>query len=203
MSKSKFFSTLSSTGSALGQGLVAGLAGTIAITASQMIEMQLTNRSSSSAPMKVGGKVLGAEPRQQAELEKKKQGEGDVPQSADALQEKVEANQQKFSQFMHFGYGTAWGIARSVLDKVGVRGLPASLAHFTALWGTAQVVLPANDAAPPITQWPPQQIATDVLHHAVYALAAGAVYDAMQQAEEKKSRFFSPTRFRRPRIGRR
>ena len=190
MSGSTFFSTLANTGSALGQGLVAGLAGTIAITASQMIEMQITGRSSSSAPMKVGGKVLGAEPRQQAELEKKKQGESNAPQSTDELQEEVEGNQQKFSQFMHFGYGTAWGVARSGLDKVGVRGWPASLVHFAALWGTAQVMLPANDAAPPITQWPPRQIVTDVLHHAVYALAAGAVYDAMKRAEAKKKRKF-------------
>lgn len=34
------------------RGMIAGLAGTLAITASQMIEMQLTNRSSSSAPIK-------------------------------------------------------------------------------------------------------------------------------------------------------
>ena len=140
--------------------------------------------------MKVGGKVLGTEPRQQAELEKKKQGESDASQSTGELQEEVEANQQKFSQFMHFGYGTAWGVARSALGKVGVRGWPASVVHFAALWGTAQVMLPANNAAPPITQWAPRQIVTDVVHHAVYALAAGAVYDAMQRAEAKKKRKF-------------
>ena len=183
-----FFASLANAGAALGEGLIAGLSGTVAITFSQMIEMQLTGRNTSSAPVKVGGKVLGTEPRKEAELEKKKQGESDSDQSAAELKDEVEANQQKFGQLMHFGYGTGWGVARSVLDALGVHGVPASLAHFAALWGTAQVMLPANDAAQPITKWSPQQIAIDVFHHAVYALAAGAVYDAMRRAKTQKKR---------------
>ena len=77
---------------------------------------------------------------------------------------------------------------RWALDKLGVSGLPASLIHFAALWGTAQVMLPANNVAKPITEWPAQQIAIDVFHHAVYAFAAGAVYDAMRKAERKEEK---------------
>ena len=182
-----FFGALANAGAALGKGLIAGLSGTVAITASQMIEMQLTDRSMSSAPVKVGGKVLGTEPRKKAELEKKKQ-EGNADASTQPLEEEVEANAGKFGQLMHFGYGTGWGVARSVLDAFGMDGLPASLVHFAALWGTAQVMLPANNVAKPITEWPPQQIAIDIFHHAVYAFAAGAVYDAMRQAERKEEK---------------
>lgn len=179
--KIDFFASLAHIGGALGKGLIAGFAGTVAITVSQTIEMQITKRGMSNATVKVGGKALGVEPKGEADIEKKKAESGEAP---DNLQEEVESNEQKFGQLMHFGYGTGWGVARSVLDLVGVEGLPASLVHFAAIWGTAQVMLPANDASKPITEWSAKQIVIDVLHHSVYALAAGAVYDAMREAEE-------------------
>jgi hypothetical protein len=180
---SSFFSGLSKGGSALGKGIIAGFAGTIAITISQMIEMKITGRSGSNATVKVGGKALGVEPRGKAALEKEKE-KSDDGKAPDELQQEVEANKQKFSQLMHFSYGTGWGVMRAGLDLVGVQGMPASLIHFGGIWATAQVMLPAAGASKPITDWSTKQIAVDVLHHAVYALAAGAVYDAMLRAEE-------------------
>ncbi|WP_224999550.1 hypothetical protein [Cesiribacter sp. SM1] len=178
MSDNNFFISLSKVGGALGRGLIAGLAGTVAITISQMIEMQLSGRGSSDAPMKVAGKALGVEPRGKAALETAK-AEDNNDKQEEKLEEKVEANKEQFSQLMHFAYGTSWGIARGVLDLAGLRGAPASLIHFGTVWGTALLMLPAAGAAKPVTKWPAKQIATDVLHHAVYAAAAGAVYDAM------------------------
>ncbi|WP_237144060.1 hypothetical protein [Pontibacter pamirensis] len=89
---------------------------------------------------------------------------------------------------MHFGYGTGWGVARSALNLADIRGVRASVIHFGAIWGTAQIMLPANNAAKPITEWSAKQIAIDLLHHAVYACAAGAVYDAMKEAEPGKKK---------------
>lgn len=167
--------------------MIAGFAGTAAITVSQMIAMQLTNRGMSSAPAKVGGKVLGVEPRGKAELEKEK-ASSDQHEAPQELQEEVEMNKQVFSQLMHFGYGTGWGLVRGGLDLAQVNGWPATAIHFGAIWGTAQVMLPAANAAKPITKWSARQIVLDVLHHAVYAVAAGVVYDAMNKAEETKSK---------------
>lgn len=178
MSDNTFFIGLSKAGGALGRGLIAGFAGTVAITVSQMIEMKLTGRGSSDAPMKVAGKALGVEPKGKAELEVEKETD-DSEKNEAKLEEKVEANKGKFSQIMHLAYGTGWGVFRGVLDLGGVRGGAACLAHFVAIWGAAQVMLPAAGASKPITKWSAEQIATDVLHHAVYAAAAGAVYDAM------------------------
>lgn len=178
---SVIFSSLSKVAGTLGKGLAAGLAGTIAITISQMIEMKLSNRGMSDAPMKVGGDVLGVEPKGQAELEKKK-----VDHSSNGtydVEKAVEFNKGKFSQIMHFGYGTGWGEARGIMDLLGIRGLVASLLHFGAIWSTALVMLPVKNAAKPITKWPPRQIVLDVVHHAIYALAAGAVYDAISKEE--------------------
>lgn len=179
MSENKHFTGLSKAGGALGRGLIAGLAGTLAITLSQMIEMKVTGRGSSDAPMKVAGKVMGVEPRGKATLESEKQKEQTTEEKKEKLEEKVEENKGKFSQIMHFTYGSCWGICRGVLDVAGLRGAPASLVHFGAIWGAELLMLPAAGAAKPITKWPAKQIATDVLHHAVYAIAAGAVYDAI------------------------
>ena len=175
-----FFYSLAQVGNAVGKGILSGLVGTVAITLSQMIEMQLTKRGSSEAPAITGGKALGVEPRGQAELEK----QDDAPPSKqDELKQDIEENKDRFTQIMHFSYGTSWGVARSALDLIGVQGPAATFIHFGALWGTALVMLPATKASPPITEWSPTQIGTDIVHHAVYALAAGACYDAMTEAE--------------------
>lgn len=179
------FKPLAKAGGAIGKGLIAGFAGTVAMTIAQMIEMKISGRSMSTMPAKVGGKTLGVESRGKAELEKEKASseDGDAPKE---LKEEMESNQEKFNTIMHLSYGSSWGVARGALDLAGMRGLPASLLHFGAVWGTAQVMLPAATETPPITEWSPKQIASDTFFHAVYALAAGAVYDAMSEAEEEE-----------------
>ena len=194
MSENKLLIGFSKAGGAIGRGLIAGLAGTVAITISQMIEMKITGRGSSDAPMTVAGKVMGVEPKGKAALEVEKQ-QDDADQQEDKLEEKVEENKGKFSQIIHFTYGTSWGICRGVLDLIGLRGAPACLIHFGAIWGTEQIMLPAAGAAKPITKWPAKQIASDVFHHAVYVVAAGAVYDAMPKGHYGSSRYVSKKRW--------
>lgn len=182
-----FFSSLAKGGGALGKGLIAGFAGTIAITISQMVEMQITKRGMSNAPVTVGGKALGVEPRGKAELEKEK-AKSESDEAPDAVEEKVEKNEQKFAQIMHFSYGTGWGVARGVLDLAGLHGPLADLFHFAGIWGAAVVMIPSATKTPPIAEWPAKQIAIDIIHHAVYACATGLVYDAMRKAENKQGR---------------
>lgn len=191
-----FYSGLSKVGGVIGRGLIAGFAGTVAITISQMIEMKITNRSMSDAPATVGGKALGVEPRGKAALEKEKAVSENDAVSGEVKKE-VEANKEKFMQFMHFGYGTSWGVFRGALDLAGLHGPPADWLHFGAIWGTEQVMLPANNAAKPITEWSSKQIAIDVVHHAVYACATGFVYDAMRKAEIKSKKISGPGTFLR------
>lgn len=186
-SRKAFFTGMSRSGNVLGKGLIAGLAGTVAITISQMIEMQLTNRGSSNAPMKVAKKVLGVEAKGEAELEAERR-DPESERNEEELKQSVQDNAEQFSQFLHFLYGTSWGVARSLMGVAGLKGLPASLAHFGAVWGAAQLMLPAADASKPITKWSPKQIAIDVGHHAVYACAAGVVYDAMHRYSRKNTR---------------
>lgn len=179
---SEVFSNLAKAGGAIGKGLIAGFAGTIAITISQMIEMKITGRSMSSAPVAVGGKALGVEPKGKAKLIKEKTSDN-MKEASEETQHEVETNKEKFSQFVHFGYGTGWGVLRGTLDIAGLHGPVADIAFFGANWGTAQLMLPAAAGSKPINKWPAKQILIDVMHHVVYASVTGFVYEAMKKAE--------------------
>ena len=149
-------------GSAIGRGLIAGMVGTAAITISQMIEMKITERESSDAPAKVGGKTLGVQPRN--------------PEG-----------KQRFMQVMHWGYGTSWGMFRGVLSLAGLKGPIATGMHFSAIWGTELVMIPNMTEAPPAKEWGAPALAKDALHHLVYAVAAGATYDYINRDYSEKS----------------
>ena len=140
-------------GAAIGKGLIAGLAGTIAMTVSQMIEMKITKRKPSSAPADAVKKTLHIEPEP--------------------------GNKETFANEVHYVYGTSWGVVRGLLSLVGLTGFAATSVHLAAVWGTAITIEPKLDIAPPVTQWKPKDIAVDIFHHAVYAIVAGIVFDAI------------------------
>jgi hypothetical protein len=144
---------LGELGAAIGKGLIAGLAGTLAMTVSQMIEMKITKRKPSDAPAKAVKKALHIEPSEEYRM--------------------------KFSNEVHYVYGTSWGVVRGLLSLVGLTGFAATTAHLAAIWGTAVTIEPKLDIAPPVTQWKPKDIAVDIFHHAVYAIVAGIVFDTI------------------------
>lgn len=92
----KVFTGLSTMGSLIGKGLIAGLAGTVAITVSQMIGLHLRDRGSNQAPMKVAGKVLGVEARGKAQLELEKR-HSNGGRSEEELKQSVQENTEQFS----------------------------------------------------------------------------------------------------------
>jgi hypothetical protein len=53
----------------------------------------------------------------------------------------------------------------------------ATAAHGAAVWGSAQVTLPALEVAPPALFWGAEEVAIDAFHHTVYALATGLAYE--------------------------
>lgn len=153
--------SLGALGSAIGKGLLAGIAATAAMTLSQMIEMKITKREASDATVKVAEDTAGVKPASKQD-------------------------KQKLSQELHWSYGTAWGVARGLIGLTGLKGLPATLVHFGAVWGTSLIMLPKHDAAKPINQQQPKDIAIDVLHHGVYAITAGLVYDALDAGSRRE-----------------
>jgi hypothetical protein len=137
---------------AIGKGLVAGFAGTAAMTASSTLEARWRGRAPSSAPARATAKVLGIRSFEDATA------------------------QARFNDLSHWGYGTGWGVVRGLLAATGLSPRAATAAHGAAIYGAAQVTLPALEIAPPVVFWPKEEIAIDAFHHAVYAAATGLAY---------------------------
>jgi hypothetical protein len=140
----------------VGKGLFAGVVGTAAMTVSSTLEMKIRDRPASNAPAEAAAKVLGVEP-------------------------KGEEERARFSNLVHWGYGTAWGVARGLADAAGLEGTRATAAHFGAVWGSEQIMLPALGIAPPFWQWGTKEVAIDALHHLVYAGATSLAYAYMDR----------------------
>ncbi len=139
--------------SSVGKGLFAGAVGTAAMTVSSTLEAKVRGREPSSAPARATAKVLGIK-----EFE----------------DERAAA---RFNDLSHWGYGTSWGVLRGLLAATGMTPKAATAAHGAAIYGAAQVTLPALDIAPPAVFWSKREIAIDAFHHAVYAAATGAAYE--------------------------
>jgi hypothetical protein len=147
----------------VGKALVAGLAGTVAMTISSTIEQKARGREASTAPARAAEKLLGIE------------------------KFRSDAAEQRFSTLVHWAYGTGWGVARGVLRSAGVSPSASTAAHFGAIWGGAAVMLPALGVAPPITTWGKQEIAIDAWHHLVYVTAVAVSYELLDRGSMRSS----------------
>lgn len=139
----------------VGRGVVAGVAGTAAMTVSSTLEARARHRPASTAPARAAQRVLG------------------IDEFASARAE------ERFSTAVHWSYGTGWGVARALLGAVGLAPAPATAAHFAAMWGGSLVMLPTLGVAPPVTRWGRDEVAIDVFHHLVYALGTDLTYEML------------------------
>ncbi len=137
----------------IGRGLVAGLIGTAAMTVSSTLEARLRGRAPSSAPAKATARVLG------------------IAGFTDDIA------QARFNDLSHWCYGTSWGVLRGLLGATEMPARTATALHGAAIYGSAQVTLPALEIAPPAVFWAKEEIAIDAFHHAVYAAATGMAYE--------------------------
>ena len=139
----------------VGRGVAAGVVGTAAMTVSSTIEQKLRKRPASTAPADAAAKVLHIH---------------EFPS---------EEAKNAFSNAVHWGYGTAWGVNRALISRTGLSPAAAAGAHLGAVWMSEQVMLPALEVAPPVTMWGGKEIAIDAWHHLVYATATSAAYQAL------------------------
>jgi len=163
MSKKNKETTLKDIGTSIGVGLIAGFAGTFAITVSQRIEMEITGRKPSDTPANAVREVLDVKPVS-------------------------ESKSQQVSQEVHWAYGTSLGLVRSTLSLAGLRGLAATAIHFFTLWGGKSIMLPSLRVAKPLTEQRPKSIAIDIGHHLIYAATAGLVFDAVYREGKNKKK---------------
>lgn len=90
----------------VGKGLSTAAAGTAAMTVSSTLEAKIRDRGLSSAPADAADKVLCVQPRD-------------------------EAGEARFSNIVHWSYGTLWGAVRGLLHAAGIDGRPPR--HCTSL----------------------------------------------------------------------
>jgi len=145
---------------AIGAGLIAGLAGTAAMTVSQMIEMRITRREPSTTPVDAVERTIGVTAVDESE-------------------------RPMVAQEIHWTYGASWGIMRGLLGLGGLRNWPATLVHFSAVWGASLLMMPALELGPPVQQREPKPVLIEGWHHAVYAAVAGLVYDAIVSQKKR------------------
>ena len=150
--------TLGDVAANFGKGLFAGLAGTAAMTASSTLEMKLSGRGESTTPAQAAEEVLDVEPPD-------------------------EEAESKFSNLVHWGYGTGWGGVQGLLASAGLSGPAATAAHLGLVWGAEQVVLPALNVSAPVFKYGGKAVATDLLHHTVYAAATGLAYAYLDRSQ--------------------
>lgn len=145
---------LKNIGTAIGVGLIAGLAGTFAMTICQKIDMKLSGRQASQMPANAVREALDIKPVS-------------------------ESKTQEVSNKIHWVYGTSFGVARGFISLFGLNGLPATFAFLTTVLCSKLWMLPNLRVAPPVTKQTPETIGKDVLYHLVYAISSGLVFDTI------------------------
>ena len=141
-----------STGTVLGRGVLAGLAGTVVMTAFQeLIEMPLTGRGDSYAPANTAEKTSGVHPDTQQ-------------------------GRKRLNWATHFALGTVWGAAYGVAARAGLRGPRAIATTFAVVYTGDFVSNTARGLYEP-SNWSTQDWAIDLTDKFVQAAATGVIFD--------------------------
>jgi hypothetical protein len=137
-----------------GRGLVAGAAGTVAMTAAQTVYLKATGGEGSDTPAQAANTVL------------RKLTGREIPAARMGLVNSV----------MHWAYGTSWGLVLGLArERLDAPAVPQGLAFGTLVWAWSLVELPALGLAPPPWEYSLSSIAPDLGFHLVYGMgAAGA-----------------------------
>jgi len=138
----------------VGRGLVAGLAGTVGMTAFQkFVEMPLTGRGDSFAPAGLAEKLL-------------------------PLPDKKGRDRDFRNYVTHFALGAGWGVARGFVGRAGLSGQPAVAAVFGIMY-PGDIAIVAGLGLDRPTEWSARDWAIDSVDKFVLALAAGLAYERL------------------------
>ena len=138
----------------VGRGIVAGVGGTVVMTAFQkFVEMPLTRRPESYAPARFAQRVTPAEPR--------------TPQA-----------RRRLNYGTHFALGTMWGAAYGIAAAQGLRGQKAVHVVFGVVY-VADVALNTVLGLYQPQRWTVQDVTVDVVNKYVQAQGTGLVFDRL------------------------
>ncbi len=136
----------------IGRGILAGVAGTVVMTAFQkLIEMPITGRGDSYAPADFAERLLPVHPT--------------TPQGRTRL-----------NYVTHFSLGGMWGTAYGIAAAAGLRGQNAANTVFATVYTGDMILNTALGLYQP-TQWSRQDWIIDIVDKYVQAQATGAIFD--------------------------
>jgi hypothetical protein len=135
-------------------GLAAGIVGAVAMTVVEKLEQRFTGRPSSYVPALTLGRLVG-------------------------IPDEVAERSTTMNLGMHFGQATLLGVVRAMMADGGLRGLRTSAAFTGLRLVNDQTLENYTGAGAPPSTWPRDELAIDVMHKAVYALATGLVADSL------------------------
>ncbi len=142
------------SGEVLARGIVAGIGGTVVMTAFQkLVEMPLTSREDSYAPASFAEKV--------------------TPLHAD-----TPAGRRRLNWGTHFALGAMWGAAYGVAHANGLRGQKAVNTVFGVVYAGDVLLNTALGLYQP-GQWTTKDLVVDVVDKYVQAQGTGAVFQRL------------------------
>ena len=139
---------------AIAKGMLAGAVGTLAMAGTRKLEERTTGRERDTAAAAAAAKVFGVQPVGPKERE-------------------------RFGDYVHWTYGTAWGGALGVLHLLSNPRVPspAIIATYgTTVFAVKLWLLPWAKVTPPLREWRTGEVVWDVGNHAVYAATTGVTY---------------------------
>jgi hypothetical protein len=145
------------------RGAASGVAGVAVMTAGEQVEQALTKRPDSFVPARALRGLLGRPA-------------SDAPQSP------------LWNHAMHWGTGALLGALRGVWSAVGMRGAAATGMFAVVRLAFDQTVENVTGVGAPPSSWPKREVAVDLLHKAVYAVATSIVADRVVRPVLRSSR---------------
>jgi len=142
----------------VGQGVVAGLAGSVVMTAFQrLVEMPLSGRRESYQPADLVDKALGIRPKR-------------------------DRDRRRLNYAAHFTVGAGWGAVHgAAAHATGLRGQRAVGAVFGAMWPGDVTAMTLLGLGEPPWRWSRSDLAVDVADKLVLAEATGLVFDGLER----------------------
>lgn len=138
----------------IGRGILAGLGGTVVMTAFQkLVEMPLTQRSKSYAPADFAQKITPLDPK--------------TPQG-----------RRRLNYATHYSLGMMWGTTYGIAALKGLRGQRAVHAVFATVY-TGDVLLNTALGLYHPARWSARDWAIDVVDKYVQAQGTGLVFDRL------------------------
>jgi hypothetical protein len=155
----------------LGRGLVAGMVGTLSITAASAIDSLATEvakarKEKRSPNLDLGKAIVGPWSFS-----------ADVVGKVFGISAKDKEHQRQLSILAHWGYGSTWGLSVAAVRALGVHGLAAIGAVLAGQLGAEMVVMPALGLFSPPTKWGRRAVVSSAYQHAIYAVAAVAAFE--------------------------